>query len=77
MASSKLISGLQITHKLRESVNVVTNRQHFTRGIPVTNFKPYLEVEIQGVGKFIHATPYALTVVEKRCTLEGLIPENG
>ena len=49
MASSKSIFGLQITHKSREPVNVVPNRQHFTRGIPGTNlkFKPYLEVEIQ------------------------------
>ena len=68
MASSKSISGLQITHKSREPVNVVTNRQHFTRGIPGTNFKfiPYLEVEIQGVGKCVHPTLYTLTVVEKK-----------
>ena len=76
MASSKLVSGLQITHKSREPVNVVTNRQHFTRGIPDTNFKfmPYLKVEIQGVGESVRPTPYALIVVEKSCTLEGLVP---
>ena len=79
MASSKSISGLQIRHKSREPVNVVINRQHFTWGIPGTNFKfiPYLGVEIQGVGQCVHPTPYTLTVVEKKCTLEGLIPKNG
>ena len=76
MASSKSISGLQITHKSREPLNVVTNRQHFIRGIPGTNFKfmPYLKVEIQGVGKCVHPTPCALTIVEKSCTLEVLVP---
>ena len=76
MASSKSISGLQITHKPREPVNDVTNCQHFTRGIPGTNFKfmPYMKVEIQRVGEHVCPTPCALTIVEKRCTLEGLVP---
>ena len=76
MASSKSISGLQITHKSREPVNVVTDRQNFTRGSPGTNFKfiPYLKVEIQGVGECVRPTPCALTIVEKKCTLEGLVP---
>ena len=76
MASSKSISGLQITHKPREPVNDVTNCQHFTRGIPGTNFKfmPYMKVEIQRVEEHVCPTPCALTIVEKRCTLEGLVP---
>ena len=79
MASSKSISGLQIMHKSREPVNVVTNRQHFNRGIPGTNLKfmPYLKVEIEGVGECVYPNPCADTTVEKRCTLEGLVSKNG
>ena len=76
MASSKSVSGLKITQKSWEPVNVFTNRQHFTMGIPGTNvkFMSYLKVEIQGVGECVRPTPCALTIVEKMCTLEGLVP---
>ena len=45
-------------------------------GIPGTNvkFMSYLKVEIQGVGECVRTTPCALTIVEKMCTLEGLVP---
>ena len=45
-------------------------------GIPGTNFQfmSYLKVEIQGVAECVRPTPYALTIVEKMCTLEGLVP---
>ena len=76
MASSKSISGLQIMHKSREPVNVVANGQHFTRGIPGTYFKVmlYLTVEVQRVRECVRPTSGVLTIVEKRCTLEGLVP---
>ena len=66
-------------HKSREPVNVVTNRQNFTRGIPGTNYKfiLHLEVEIQGVGECVRPTPCVLAIVEKRCTLEELVSYNG
>ena len=62
-----------ITHQSRDPVNDVTNRYHFTRGIPGANFKfiPYLRIwDTRGLG--IHSLPWTPTIVETRCTFEGL-----
>lgn len=57
-------------------INDVTSRHHFARGMADTNFNtmPYLEVEILEVSVHLPpSSPNTLTIVEKLCTLEGII----
>ena len=75
-----MVSGKSITHQLRGPVIEVTNRHCFTKGIPGTNIKSilYLEVEILRGERVVRAPPWTLPNVEKRCTLKGLsyLPED-